>query len=494
MTRFSANQLLDRLSSTSPAWLLGLAATVLIVISALDWILGVAVTLGALYLLPVLLVSGILPRAQLLSVAFLCAILRLLGAPPITLVEGVMNGLFAITAYALIGVFAAELIRSRRETALHLSEIERQHELRVRAEEELRLLAESSPAAVFTLNENGEILSANRATRELLGATHPNDLMGASIAANLPVLMDALQLDKGLAAFRTVSQVQGSRFDGSPFFAQACFSTYRTDDGRPRLAAIAFDATEDLREREEQNLQQMSESNRIAAGAVAHEVRNICGAMSALYANLEAIPEAGRSRDFEGLGRLIEGLGKLAELELTRREDPLTGSADLRDVLNLLRILIAPAWEDDGAAIEWPDFQQPILVAVDAFALLQVFLNIANNSRRALAQNDQKQMRIRLQEHAAVVSIRFEDSGPGVSNRDQLFQPFRSGIGATGVRSDGSAGLGLYICRGLIRRYGGDLRYEEAPTGGAGFLIEAPLFGVEKDVYFGFANDPALAG
>jgi hypothetical protein len=42
-----------------------------------------------------------------------------------------------------------------------------------------------------------------------------------------------------------------------------------------------------MREREEAGLQQLLRGNRIAAAAVAHEVRNLCVAMSLLSSNLQ---------------------------------------------------------------------------------------------------------------------------------------------------------------------------------------------------------------
>jgi C4-dicarboxylate-specific signal transduction histidine kinase len=63
----------------------------------------------------------------------------------------------------------------------------------------------------------------------------------------------------------------------------------------------------------------------------------------------------------------------------------------------------------------------------------------------------------------SAVTIRFRDTGPGVSHPEQLFKMFRS-------NSD-SSGIGLYISRAILRSYGGDLRYEFTDTG-ACFAIE----------------------
>ena len=86
-------------------------------------------------------------------------------------------------------------------------------------------------------------------------------------------------------AFRTEMQCRGEREMGEPFLANVFFSTYNTALG-PRLAALVVDASEELRAREETSLDQLMAGSRILVGAVSHEVRNVCGAISVIYENL----------------------------------------------------------------------------------------------------------------------------------------------------------------------------------------------------------------
>jgi PAS domain S-box-containing protein len=411
----------------------------------------------------------------------LCAFLRLLFNPHPTATGLLMHGSFALLAYGVIALFAVELAKNRREILRQLNEIRHQQGLRLDAEEQLRLLAESSPAAIFTLDAQARIVSANRATRELLGLGEHEALAGRSVEACLPVLAEALKLETGADSFRTVAQVQGTRPDGTAFCAQVCFSTYRAGDRSARLAAIAFDSTEDTREREEQSQQQMLESHRIVAGAVAHEVRNVCSAMSVIYANLEPMPGMRESPDFQAMGSLLTGLGRLAHLELQGRDEA-HGSADVRDVLNQLRILIAPAWDEEGAEIHWPDLRHPLLVAADSFTLLQTLLNIAKNGLTAVSRVCDKRLAIGIETSGTLARVSFIDSGPGVAEPEILFQPFRSG--------SGNVGIGLYVSRALMRRYGGDVRYAPGPDG-TRFIVEVPLHGTSSDAYSG--NEPHSA-
>jgi signal transduction histidine kinase len=55
------------------------------------------------------------------------------------------------------------------------------------------------------------------------------------------------------------------------------------------------------------------------------------------------------------------------------------------------------------------------------------------------------------------VTVRFFDTGPGVSDPRQLFEPFQPGAQASG--------LGLYLSRTFVRVFNGDLCYEPQAEG-----------------------------
>src|SRR5262249_23266509 len=96
-------------------------------------------------------------------------------------------------------------------------------------------------------------------------------------------------------------------------------------------------------------------------------------------------------------------------------------------------------------------------VWADRQALLQAFLNIVKNSHRAMKQQGRKELTVRTSIDHDSVAVRFIDSGPGVSNPEQLFELFQPGAQASG--------LGLYLSRTFVRAFQGDIRYEPQPEG-----------------------------
>lgn len=125
---------------------------------------------------------------------------------------------------------------------------------------------------------------ANEAAHRVL-AVALAELPGRVIYRYLPSLTNVSMRDTDEQFLRTVLQTRGLREDGETFLADICFSTYRTKAGM-RLTAMVLDASENLRSHEVSGLQQLLAGSRIAIGAVSHEVRNICGAITVVHQNL----------------------------------------------------------------------------------------------------------------------------------------------------------------------------------------------------------------
>jgi PAS domain S-box-containing protein len=452
----------DALLRLRPRTLLVVSTALIVVVAFIHREIGQEVSVGALYTFPILLASLALSRKQVFVLALGCALLRAVYGYSFSFLDGVFRFLIALIAYTSTGLFVQELVANRRRAIEYAHEVQKQQALRKEAEEQLRVLAESSPAAIFTLDENAKVLSANTAAQRLFGCRSKEECERTSIADVLPVLADALKMERPGGFFRTAAQCQGRRLDGQIFVAQTWFSTYDSPDGR-RLAAIAVDCSDEVREREEQNLRQLQENNRIVAAAVSHEIRNACSAISVVYANLQQIPGLAANEDFVALGKLVRGLEKIAAAELQSRVQPVLGGVDLGEVLNHLRVIIEPGWEEAGGKVTCQIPKPAPVVLSEPFGLTQAFLNLAMNSLRAVQDQPVRQLAIVAEDSNGKVLVRFQDSGPGVKHPDRLFQLFQPGAG--------HVGLGLYVSRAILRSHGGDLRYVETPQG-ACFVAE----------------------
>ncbi len=193
-------------------------------IAIIDWRTKPYVSLGFLYLFPIMLMAGFLPRWVIALLGLGCALLSAFFSQ---LDESLVRLSFETLALAGCGLFFGEMLRNRRST--------------LEAQERLRVLVETSPAAIVTIDERGFVELANRAAVELL-APRGGELVGQPVAAFLPELHHALRWEDG-PQFRASMQCRAHRGDGDSFLADVWFSTYK-EGSVPKLAAIIADKTE----------------------------------------------------------------------------------------------------------------------------------------------------------------------------------------------------------------------------------------------------------
>jgi PAS domain S-box-containing protein len=205
--------------------ILAVSAVIILIIAAVDWWTKPYVSLGFLYLFPIMLATAFLPRWVVAMLGVGCAYLAELFS---SLEPSFVRLTFETLALVGCGLFVGELIRNRR--------------LSVESQARLKALVETSPAAIVTVDDHGSIELANQAAIELLS---PRDghLIGDPVAAFLPELHHAIRWEEA-PQFRASLQCLGHRGNGESFTASVWFSTYK-EGLTPKLAAIIADVTEE---------------------------------------------------------------------------------------------------------------------------------------------------------------------------------------------------------------------------------------------------------
>lgn len=418
-------------------------------------------SLGVFYLFPILVAALFVSRRELFFIAVICTLLREAFGPFLWDWGVAVRTVFGLLAFFGSGLFAGEIARRRRLSLQQVRQMADQRKRRLEAEEQLRVLIETSPAAIVTVDAAGRITLANQAAHQLLKSAD-RALTGDPIGRYLPVLEGVPHAEAGGRIVRTTLECRGRRCNGEVFLAHIWLSTYATATGH-RLAAIVLDASEELRDREELGFDRLLTSSRILVRAVSHEIRNLCAAISVLYTNLGRVPGIMRNEDFQALGSLVKGLGELVSAELRPASDGSRTAISLKEVLEELRIVIEPAFAEEEASVKWEIPENLPDVYADRHGLLHVFMNLTSNSRRAMQDMCNKELTIAAAVEMDRVVVRVKDTGHGVPAPDQLFQPFQQA-------ADG-AGLGLYLSRALVRAFAGDLRHEPQRQGSC-FAVE----------------------
>jgi signal transduction histidine kinase len=112
-----------------------------------------------------------------------------------------------------------------------------------------------------------------------------------------------------------------------------------------------------------------------------------------------------------------------------------------------------------------------LVVKVNPAEIEQVVLNLMNNALQALANSGTLQRRITIEatKSSKLVRLSISDNGDGVSVE---FKPHLFELLST-TRQSGM-GLGLWLCKHIVTRYGGSIHYEDVVGGGATFVVELP--------------------
>jgi two-component system, OmpR family, sensor histidine kinase KdpD len=233
---------------------------------------------------------------------------------------------------------------------------------------------------------------------------------------------------------------------------------------------------------ERAGLSAAAEAGRIAAeteslrntllASISHDLRTPLAAIAGAGSTLA---ERGRDLDDEmraSLARSIEAKAvEMSEivsnvLDLMRFE---SGQIALRRDGHTLDDLISAALarmeerlRDHPVRIEVPN-EIPVLY-VDGTLIVQLLANIFDNAAKYTPAGSVVHVEARLDE--AGVAVVIDDEGPGFPDKDRerLFDKFQRG------RDEGSiagAGLGLAICRAIVRGHGGQIRATDRPGGGA---------------------------
>lgn len=236
----------------------------------------------------------------------------------------------------------------------------------------------------------------------------------------------------------------------------------RDTGGNPFMAVVTFTDITGRKEAEETILAANEEAN-LYLDIMVHDINN-ANTIALGYSDILAEDLEGGNREMmqkirSAVSRSIEIIQNVSTIRRLRPPTPPLKSVDLDAVI---RAEIRQHRETD---IRYDG--RPVAVLADDL-LLEVFTNIVGNSIK-FGEPDVT-IAIRVEDQNGEVLVSVEDTGPGIpdATKSILFSRFRKG-----KSSKSGKGLGLYIVRMLVTRYGGRIRVEDRvpgrPEGGAAF-------------------------
>jgi signal transduction histidine kinase len=120
------------------------------------------------------------------------------------------------------------------------------------------------------------------------------------------------------------------------------------------------------------------------------------------------------------------------------------------------------------------ELEEGITAWVDQSALRQVLLNLLDNAVKYGPPG--QTVTVATSAGAGRVWIRVDDEGPGIpeADRERIWDRF-SRLEREAASAVAGTGIGLAVVRDLVRLHGGRVWADEAPSGGARFIVELPV-------------------
>ena len=316
--------------------------------------------------------------------------------------------------------------------------------------------------AIFENTENGvvllniadhKILEMNRRFALSVGLSESetkgrnfNDFMNDSTP--LATIFTTLQSQCSTPAF----EIAMRKSDGSGWTAVMAARKISVD----HMVITIIDFTE--RKRLESQLHQLHEDATLYLDILTHDINNINMA-SLGYGRLLEIRSGDQSTD------LLINLNR----SLEKSDDIIRNISTLRKIqegkvhlipLQISAIITREIAGFPDAKIDYDGSSATILADE---MLSSVFDNIIGNAIKFGGKDPRITIHVDEMEQEVIVSI--TDTGPGIpdSLKPRIFERFQRGETTVSGK-----GLGLYICKALIERYGGSIRVEDRAFGDAG--------------------------
>ena len=226
--------------------------------------------------------------------------------------------------------------------------------------------------------------------------------------------------------------------------------------------------------------QTLEQSSKLAAlgemsAAVSHELNQPLAAMKTYLAGARLLLNRNRPEEaLSAFGRIDGLIERMSAITRQLKSYARKGAAELSPVDMGLALasslsMMEPQLRQRQVEITRIIPDEPVLVMGDRMRIEQVLVNLLRNALDATKLERNPQVDIILAAgDTATLTVR--DNGPGIEDKDRLFEPFYT----TKQAGDG-VGLGLAISSGIVNDLGGRLTARNGQAGGAVFEMQLPV-------------------
>jgi signal transduction histidine kinase len=204
---------------------------------------------------------------------------------------------------------------------------------------------------------------------------------------------------------------------------------------------------------------------------VSHELRS---PLTRLKLALEMSPET------ELKGSMLQDVAEmetmLTEILETQRLSNGNGHLSLEDVdLVILIGEVAAKYHGRKPGVRIIEAPETLVARLDEVRIRRVIQNLLENALKfSDKQKRQVEICLRVEGEKAVLSVRDFGVGIPAEDHEKVFEPFYR-VDKSRTKETGGYGLGLSLCREIIRAHGGEIRLESQQGQGTQVTAEWPL-------------------
>ncbi len=241
---------------------------------------------------------------------------------------------------------------------------------------------------------------------------------------------------------------------------------------------------------EQQETKVMMETEKVKNSflrSISHDLRTpltgIIGASSTLLEEGDKVPYEVRAKLVEGIQNdsqwLLNMIENILSITKIQNNDMVIDKSEeiVEEVIEGTVLTFHKRFPNTKITVNQPD--NVILLPIDIMLISQVLTNILENTQRH-AGGRRSDVTLEVKEEDDFVSFTITDTGPGIDPKI-LPMLFNFTITQENPYKDSrrNLGIGLSICKTIIRAHGGEIHAKNRPEGGAQFVFTIP-FGNER--------------
>ncbi|WP_353571604.1 ATP-binding protein, partial [Candidatus Albibeggiatoa sp. nov. BB20] len=411
---------------------------------------------------------------------FVLAPIQELAEATVAIADGYLSTRIKNNSHDELGKLAHSLNVMAENLQRSLREIKEQRQF-------LQSLIDAIPDGIRVINQNYEIIQANKAYHEQLhlknGSSIQTTCHHSSHARQQPcpatlVICPYHEINKNLEPLKIITEYQ--RDDGETLPVEVCAAPMQVEFNGQKMLFIVESIRDLTQTIDFSHEQKLSSVGQLAAG-VAHEIYNPLSSIRlALQSSLREVdsdePNCERMSSYlrvvdKQIDKCIDVTQRLLKLSATSsdRAQLISLNEVIDDTVSLLNY--EGQLQDITMSIENPHQKNYRILASESDMRMLV-LNLFQNAFHAMPQGGEITVDL-FEQDSGIVTFAIQDTGVGVraSELDKIFDPFFS------HRADGvqGTGLGLTICRSIVERYQGQIEINNDPQIGCQFIITLPL-------------------